>query len=65
MGTSHVFILRIWQETDHAHPHHDPALRGSLQLVSTGEVRYFSRMEQITPLLNRMTNPEKPGEQPD
>jgi hypothetical protein len=47
MGTSHVFILRIWQETDHAHPHHDPALRGSLQLVSTGEVRYFSRMEHF------------------
>jgi hypothetical protein len=68
MGSSHVFILRIWKEGAESHEPGTEILRGSVQRVSNGELRYFSRLEQLSALVARLTTtdtlsgkPESPG----
>ncbi len=48
-----VFVLRVWARS---------GMRGSLQLVVSGEVRYFASLDQLTRLLQEVAaRPEAPA----
>ena len=59
---SHLFTVRVWQEEVRAG---QTEWRGRVQLVSSGEVRYFREWAALAPLLLAMlseweSQPESP-----
>lgn len=55
---SHLFTVRLWQETLDTH---QTEWRGKIQDVTSGEVYYFRNWEMLTTLLQTMlptTEPE-------
>jgi hypothetical protein len=46
-----AYVLRIWHEDQS--PNEETFWRGSLQAVETGEIRYFTSLEQIADLLRQ------------
>lgn len=49
--TSHLFTVRIWEEEMGPE---QTELRGKVQLLTTGETRYFREWAQLVPLLRMM-----------
>jgi hypothetical protein len=51
-----AFIVKLWSETE-ANTGKSPAgWRGSVQLVQSGSIRYFDRVEDLPRLLHEMTD---------
>jgi len=47
-----VFVLRIWEEGRPSLDQEQPALRGSLQMMGTEDIRYFRSLAGLLQLLN-------------
>jgi hypothetical protein len=47
-----TFVLRLWTETDLKI---QPILRGSLEVVESHRVHYFSSLDQIPDILQKVT----------
>lgn len=50
-----AFILRLWAETAAPEDGAEAHLRGSLEVVGTGHIYYFSSFDQIPHLLRQAT----------
>jgi hypothetical protein len=57
---SHLFTVRIWQEEIGAG---QTELRGKVQLLTSGEVRYFREWSALVPLLHAMLSESQLEEQ--
>lgn len=55
---SHLFTIRVWQEEV---KNDQIEWRGKVQLVTSGEVRYFREWETLVPLLLTMLSESLPG----
>lgn len=53
---SHLFTVRIWEEEMGSAR---LELRGRVQLLTSGETRYFREWEQLVPLLLKMLAEQK------
>lgn len=54
-GQRFSFVLRLWTETVRSGLNSRPMPRGSLQLVDSDQVRYFSSLDKIPEILREIT----------
>ena len=54
----HLFTVRVWEEVIGTE---QTELRGKVQLLTTGEVRYFREWAALVPLLLTMLSELEPG----
>ena len=59
---SHLFTVRVWQEEVGKH---QIEWRGRVQLVTSGEVRYFREWRALAPLLTAMLSELDAISEPD
>lgn len=52
----HAFVLRLWMEDVREEAERPSSLRGSLHVVETGRVIYFSSLDMLPDLLNQFFN---------
>lgn len=54
ISTRHVFVVRIWieQERSPADGRQIAVLRGSLEQIDRGVIRYFTSLEEIASLID-------------
>ena len=58
---SHLFTVRVWEEVIGTE---QTELRGKVQLLTTGEVRYFREWSTLVPLLLTMLSELEPDKWP-